>query len=89
MTIYTGEHGEIMAFFVGGPANGMTRFLPRDRMEVRHIPPNIIDLLTEAQKEMVSVRFSDIRYHLYLRTHRMQNPYYENCYIFEWMGERG
>lgn len=89
MTIYTGERSEIMAFFVGGPANGMTKFLPRDRMEERYILPHIVDALTDAQREMATVRFSGIRYHLYLRTHEMRNPYYKGCYIFEWIGERG
>lgn len=87
--MYTGQHGEFMAFFVGGPANGMTQYLPRGRLEYRYFTPEVMDAFTNLGMATPHTEVGKIRYHLYLSTHEMRNPYYKGCYIFEWMGERG
>ena len=81
---------ELMAFFVGGPMNGHTMYLPNTTMEYRFVSQATVKDAMEYCRTTRNAHIPalSLPYELYIRTHEMRAQYYKGCYIFEWIGTR-
>lgn len=81
------RRGEFLAYFVGGPDNGVTRWMLDGTMEWRVLGQRAVASLTDLRPDL-SMSAISLRYHLYKRAMPLSNPYLRGCWVFEWMGER-